>query len=115
MVEVRLSMAYEQGGRNTGKSNPNLTQGIGTELVAVVSATETSFSRKYLQIKTAHDWALTNLQNSTITLTLPLGSLLRLFVYRFEEAYGMVGLMALAKTPVSFGKSDGFVVHKITR
>ena len=45
MVEVRLNMAYEQGGRNTGKSNPDLTQGIGTELVGVFSATETSFSR----------------------------------------------------------------------
>ena len=115
MVEVRLSMTYEQSSRNSGKSNPDLTQGIGTELVGVVSATETSFSRKYLQIKTAHDWALTNLQNSTITLTLPLGSLLRLFVYRFQEAYGMVGLMASAKTPVSFGKSEGFVVTSGTK
>ena len=87
----------------------------GSELAVVVPAT-TRFSEKGPLPSEALDWKKVNTSNNTVSLLLPVGESLRLFVYRYTEDYSLIELeqglfsQSLHLNSIDFGQSDVFSV-----
>ncbi len=111
--KVVLRLAHHEGSVRNFKSNSNLTQGIGTELIKLFRATE-AFQSDHLELTEALDTTLTDLATNKVSLNIPLDTSVKLFAYRFSGELTELQLQASGNTPLSFGKSNNFSIKEDT-
>ena len=105
-------MNYGNGDR-AKKTNQNLTEGVSTELLGVLPSNK-SFENNYAIVGEAYDWALTDLEENTVELSLPIDTLISLHAYRFRELNTESELFSSSKNPISFGVSEPFSITETT-
>jgi len=84
-VTVKLNMNYGSNDR-AKKTNQNLTEGVSSELLGVLPS-NIGFENNYANVREAYDWALTDLEENTVELSLPIDTLISLHAYRFRELH----------------------------
>ena len=73
-VTVKLNMNYGSNDR-AKKTNQNLTEGVSTELLGVLPS-NIGFENNYANVREAYDWALTDLEENAVELSLPIDTLI---------------------------------------
>ena len=101
-VNVKLNMNYGNDDR-AKKTNQNLTEGVSTELLGVLPS-NISFENNYANVGEAYDWALTDLEENTVELSLPIDTLISLHAYRFRELHSESELFSSSKKCPTFSK-----------
>ena len=76
--QVVLRLAHHEGSGRNLKNNPNLTLGIGTELIKLVPAT-VIFQSDPKDINEVLDTTLTDLISNKVSLSIPLDTSVKLF------------------------------------
>ena len=112
-VTVKLNMNYGSNDR-AKKTNQNLTEGVSSELLGVLPS-NIGFENNYANVREAYDWALTDLEENTVELSLPIDTLISLHAYRFRELHSESELFSSSKNPISFGVSEPFSITETTR
>ena len=59
------------------KTNQNLTERVSSELLGVLPS-NIGFENNYANVREAYDWALTDLEENTVELSLPIDTLISL-------------------------------------
>ena len=101
-------MGYsDASSRSSLRDNENLLAGVGTEVIYLVPDSMT-FNVKdgYQNLVAFEDRALTDIETNRVILNLPLDTSLKIYAYRFEEAYSLADIDSSERTPLSFGKKD---------
>ena len=111
--QVVLRLAHHEGSGRNLKNNPNLTLGIGTELIKLVPAT-VIFQSDPKEINEVLDTTLTDLISNKVSLSIPLDTSVKLFAYRYSEQDPADQIEEDGYKPLSFGESNNFVVEEDT-
>ena len=114
--KVSMQMGYsDASSRSSLRDNENLLAGVGTEVIYLVPDSMT-FNVKdgYQNLVAFEDRALTDIETNRVILNLPLDTPLKIYAYRFEEAYSLADIDSLERTPLSFGTSGSFVITSST-
>ncbi|MCH2288402.1 MAG: Ig-like domain-containing protein, partial [SAR324 cluster bacterium] len=111
--QVVLRLAHHEGSGRNLKNNPNLTLGIGTELIKLVPAT-VIFQSDPKDINEVLDTTLTDLISNKVSLSIPLDTSVKLFAYRYSEQDPANQIEEDGYKPLSFGESNNFVVEEDT-
>ena len=114
--KVSMKMGYsDASSRSNSRDNENLLSGIGTEVIYLVPDSMT-FNVKdgYQNLVAFEDRALTDLEINRVILNLPLDTPLKIYAYRFEEAYSLADIDSIERTPLSFGLSGSFIITSST-
>ena len=114
--KVSMQMGYsDASSRSSSKDNENLLSGIWTELIYLVPDSMT-FNVKdgYQNLVAFEDRALTDIETNRVILKLPLDTPLKIYAYRFEEAYSLADIDSIERTPLSFGLSGSFIITSST-
>ena len=112
--QVNLSLLKNDPNSRNSKTNDDLTLGIQRELIKVVQGSET-FSKDPSKLTKIFDSNLTNLSTNEVSLSVPLGIPLKLFAYRYQEDLEAIQNEITNSNPVSFGKSNTFIVNEDTK
>ena len=114
--KVSMKMGYsDASSRSNSRDNENLLSGIGTEVIYLVPDSMT-FNVKdgYQNLVAFEDRALTDIETNRVILNLPLDTPLKIYAYRFEEAYSLADIDSVERTPLSFGTSGSFIITSST-
>ena len=114
--KVSMKMGYsDASSRSNSRDNENLLSGIGTEVIYLVPDSMT-FNVKdgYQRLVAFADRALTDIETNRVILNLPLDTPLKIYAYRFEEAYSLADIDSTERTPLSFGLSGSFIITSST-
>ena len=111
--QVVLRLVHHEGSGRNLKNNPNLTLGIGTELIKLVPAT-VIFQSDPKDINEVLDTTLTDLISNKVSLSIPLDTSVKLFAYRYSEQDPANQIEEDGYKPLSFGESNNFVVEEDT-
>ena len=114
--KVSMKMGYsDASSRSNSRDNENLLSGIGTEVIYLVPDSMT-FNVKdgYQNLVAFEDRALTDIETNRVILNLPLDTPLKIYAYRFEEAYSLEDIDSIERTPLSFGLSGSFIITSST-
>ena len=112
--QVNLSLLKNDPNSRNSKTNNDLTLGIQRELIKVVQESET-FSTDPSKLTKIFDSNLTNLSTNKVSLSVPLGIPIKLFAYRYQEDLEVIQNEITNNNPVSFGKSNTFIVKEDTK
>ena len=112
--QVNLSLLKNDPNSRNSKTNNDLTLGIQRELIKVVQESET-FSTDPSKLTKIFDSNLTNLSTNKVSLSVPLGIPIKLFAYRYQEDLEAIQNEIVNINPVSFGKSNTFIVKEDTK
>ena len=96
------------------RTNEDITLGIQRELIKVVQESET-FSTEPSKLTKIYDSNSTNLSTNEVSLRIPLGIPVKLFAYRYQEDFGTIQNKITTNVPVSFGKSNTFILKEDTK
>ena len=96
------------------RTNEDITLGIQRELIKVVQESET-FSKEPSKLTKIYDSNSTNLSTNEVSLSIPLGIPVKLFAYRYQEDFGTIQNEITTNVPVSFGKSNTFILKEDTK
>ena len=78
------------------KDDQNLTEGVSSELLGVLPS-NIGFENNYTNVREAYDWALTDLEENAVELSLPIDTLISLHAYRFRELHSESELFSSSK------------------
>ena len=112
-VNIKLFLGEEGENVSRAKTNEDLIEGIGTELIGVFPASE-GFSQEYKNSVNSIDWSLTDLIQNSVILNLPINQSLKIHAYRFSEKIVYDDLWEASSKPISFGISDSFIIKEST-
>ena len=96
------------------RTNEDITLGIQRELIKVVQESEI-FSTEPSKLTKIYDSSTTNLSTNEVSLSIPLGIPVKLFAYRYQEDFGTIQNKITKNIPVSFGKSNTFIIKEDTK
>ena len=96
------------------RTNEGFTLGIQRELIKVVQESE-KFSTEPSRLTNIYDSNSTNLSTNEVSLRIPLGIPVKLFAYRYKEDFGTIQNEITTNVPVSFGKSNTFILKEDTK
>ena len=96
------------------RTNEDITLGIQRELIKVVQESEI-FSKEPSKLTKIYDSNSTNLSTNEVSLSIPLGIPVKLFAYRYQEDFGTIQNEITTNIPVSFGKSNTFILKEDTK
>ena len=96
------------------RTNEGFTLGIQRELIIVVQESEI-FSTEPSKLTKIYDSSTTNLSTNEVSLSIPLGIPVKLFAYRYQEDFGTIQNKITKNIPVSFGKSNTFIIKEDTK
>ena len=96
------------------RTNEDITLGIQRELIKVVQESEI-FSKEPSKLTKIYDSNSTNLSTNEVSLSIPLGIPVKLFAYRYQENFGTIQNEITTNIPVSFGKSNTFILKEDTK
>ena len=111
-----MQMGYsDASSRSSSRENENFLSGIGTEVIYLVpDSLALNVQDGYQNLVTFEDRALTDIDTNRVILNLPLDTPLKIYAYRFEEAYSLADIDSSERTPLSFGLSGSFIITSST-
>ena len=111
-----MQMGYsDASSRSSSRDNENFLSGIGTEVIYLVpDSLALNVKDGYQNLVTFEDRALTDIDTNIVILNLPLDTPLKIYAYRFEDAYSLSDIDSVVRTPLSFGISGSFIITSAT-
>ena len=111
-----MQMGYsDASSRSSSRENENFLSGIGTEVIYLIpDSLALNVKDGYQNLVTFEDRALTDIDTNIVILNLPLDTPLKIYAYRFEDAYSLSDIDSVVRTPLSFGISGSFIITSAT-
>ena len=113
-LTLTLNLLKNDSNSRNLRTNEGFTLGVQSELIKVVQESET-FSTEPSKLTKIYDSNSTNLSTNEVSLSIPLGIPVKLFAYRYQEDFGTIQNEITTNVPVSFGKSNTFIVKEDTK
>ena len=111
---LTLNLIKNDSNSRNLRTNEDITLGIQRELIKVVQESEI-FSKEPSKLTKIYDSNSTNLSTNEVSLSIPLGIPVKLFAYRYQKEFGTIQNEITTNIPVSFGKSNTFILKEDTK
>jgi hypothetical protein len=107
---VSIVLSHSQSASRMARVSTSFTAGVDTELIALVTD-NTTFNQKYLSLENRYQFALTDLSNDTVSLTVPLDTGIKLYSYAyFDDNFSLSDLENTATQAEQFGETSSFTI-----
>jgi len=107
---VSIKVNHSRSSSRMAGTITSFTAAVDTELIALVPD-NTTFNQQYLSLENRYQFALTDLSNDTVTLTVPLDTGIKIYSYAYiGDSYTLSELKNTAIRAEQFGETNSFTI-----